>query len=100
MIPLISAETIAGLALLAGALCLLTFRKVPNMTRSSIVTMFQIGMAIIGPGCVVVGFVYAYFGIINPPEIIRQSMVRLFLSYLLCGINLWQIILLWKGKSL
>lgn len=70
------------------------------MVRSSIVAMFQIGLMILGPMCVMIGFLYAYFGIAEPLEPIRQGLVRLLFAYLFTGINIWMAIILLKGRDL
>lgn len=100
MIPIIPEGVIAGLALTGSILCLLVFRKIPKMVRSSIVTMFQVGMMFLGPLCVMIGFLYAYFGITHPAEPTRQSLVRLLFVYLFSGINIWTLIVLLKGRNL
>lgn len=70
------------------------------MLRSSIVLMFQVGMMFLGPTCVAIGILYAYFELVGPDIFLRQNFVRILLVYLLGGINIWQILILQKGRNL
>lgn len=100
MIPIIPEEVLSALAIIGSILCLFAFRKIPKMTRTSLVTMFQIGMMFFGPLCLMIGFLYAYFGVTEPLEPIRQSLVRILFVYLFTGVNIWSLLILWKGRNL
>lgn len=98
---LISPGLIAWLAALGGIISIFTFIKVPKMMRSSLVSMFQIGIVFLAFASITFGIIYGWFAF--HPEITaneRQHSVRWLLLYLFTAYNLWQIVILKFGRTL
>lgn len=70
------------------------------MIRSSVITMFRIGMVVIGPALMVFGVLYAYFTFHPIPIDVRQQLVRVLLFYLFFALDTWLIALLKWGRNL
>jgi len=92
---------LSALSVSAGVLFFFSFRKLPLLTRSSMLWLFQVGVSLIAPALVTFGIIYAYFT--WNPEIgsaERQYYVRYLLLYLFFVLNVWNAIILRSGREL
>jgi hypothetical protein len=98
---LIPPHLIASLAIFGGILSTHAFIKVPKMTRSSLVAMFQVGILILASASITFGVIYGWFSF--HPEITsesRQYSVRWLLLYMFVAYDLWQFLILKFGRTL
>ena len=98
---LIDAHWITILAFMTALLCAVSFRKLPKLTRSSMLVTYQSGLIFIAPAAIAFAFIYGFFtsdpGVLSD---VRQIYVRWALAYLFFAIIAWQIIIIRWGKTL
>ena len=98
---LIDAHWITILAFVTALLCVVSVRKLPRLTRSSMLSTYQSGLIFIAPAAFAFAIIYGFFT--SDPNIlsdIRQIYVRWALAYLFFAIITWQIIIIRWGKTL
>lgn len=89
------------LSILAGILSIISMRRLPRMTRSSLLVMFQVGLSLLAPALLMFGVIYWYFtNNLDLDIFTRQYYVRLILLYLFLALTLWQVFNIGWGRKL